>query len=514
MVNALEAIQRRAQSRDPFFEIESVKRLEEKLASIPPKGYEADLAETHLDLATHYRRLGENEKAVEHMLTVKELTIDGGLIKEDKASAAMFFELGLTYLRLAETENCVHCRTGESCILPIGPGGVHRKKEGSRQAVESFKETLRRDPGDLTARWLLNVAAMTLGEYPDAVPEEFRVPVESLRSEVEFPHFDDVAASAGLRMVGCAGGAVADDFDGDGLYDVFTSDYDPAGQARFFRNLGNGKFKDQTKEAGLTGIVGGLNCIPADYDNDGRLDVLITRGAWLDELGRQPSSLLRNVGGGRFRDVTFDVGLADNPQPTLSAAWADYDLDGDLDVYFGHEGPASRLFRNEGGKTFTDVTATAGVANKLMTKGTTWGDYDGDRWPDLYVSNLDGPNRLYHNEGNGTFIDVAERLGVTGPAVGFPTWFWDVNNDGRSTCSRRVTTAAFHVPRRTSSIYQGSASPIGFISERGTERSARFPKSSGSRSETRSPWVRTSETSTTTAFRTSILEQVTPAWKR
>jgi hypothetical protein len=89
-----------------------------------------------------------------------------------------------------------------------------------------------------------------------------------------------------------------------------------------------------------------------------------------------------------------------------------------------------QLFRNNGDETFTDVARQAGVVNERFSKAVLWGDYDGDAWPDLYVSNYMGPNRLYRNQGNSTFIDVAPELGMVGPRESFPIWFWDYNNDG------------------------------------------------------------------------------------
>jgi hypothetical protein len=127
--------------------------------------------------------------------------------------------------------------------------------------------------------------------------------------------------------------------------------------------------------------------------------------------------------------VTFDVGLGDVHYPTQTAAWADYDNDGDLDLFIGNERYPSQLFRNDGGR-FTDVAGQAGVQNLQVAKGCSWGDYNRDRFPDLYVSNLAGDNRLYRNNRNGTFTDVATDLGVAGPYLSFPTWFWDYDNDG------------------------------------------------------------------------------------
>src|SRR5690606_9297618 len=107
----------------------------------------------------------------------------------------------------------------------------------------------------------------------------------------------------------------------------------------------------------------------------------------------------------------------------------------DLDLYVGNEqlsnGQAPcQLFRNNGDGTFTDVADEAGVTNSRMTKGVTWGDFDSDRWPDLYVSNFGGENRLYQNLRNGTFQDIAQEAGVAEPTYSFPVWFWDYDNNG------------------------------------------------------------------------------------
>ena len=187
---------------------------------------------------------------------------------------------------------------------------------------------------------------------------------------------------------------------------------------------------ERTEEAGFTGLYGGLNMIHADYDNDGDLDILVLRGAWLGDAGRHPNSLLRNDGTGRFRDVTLLAGLGDEHFPTQTAAWSDYDNDGDLDLFIGNESYPCQLFENRGDGTFRDVATKAGVTNDGMAKGCVWGDFDDDGDPDLYVSNLGSENRLYRNDGRGRFTDVAGELGVTGPIESFPCWFWDYNNDG------------------------------------------------------------------------------------
>ena len=148
--------------------------------------------------------------------------------------------------------------------------------------------------------------------------------------------------------------------------------------------------------------------------------------------------------------MTIAAGLGE-PIATESAAWGDYDNDGRLDLFVCGEYavapatglPASsslsgadprnrcRLYRNKGDGTFVDVAAQAGVRNERYAKGAAWGDYDDDGRLDLFVSNYGQANRLYRNEGDGTFVDVAPELGVTGPIASFSCWFWDYDNDGR-----------------------------------------------------------------------------------
>jgi len=348
------------------------------------------------------------------------------------------FLLGLAYMRLGETENCCLRWTPESCILPIRGGGIHERREGSEHAFACFERVVRalpeRDPLHRTAAWMMNIAAMTLGEYPDRVPEPQRIAPEAFAADEPFPHLENVAHRLGIDTFSLSGGAAADDFDGDGDLDLVVSSWDPAAQIRVWKNEGDGTFRDDTERAGVIGITGGLNLVHADYDNDGDLDIYVLRGAWIG--GCHPNSLLRNRGDGSFVDVTFAVGLGERHFPTQTAAWADYDLDGDLDLYVGNESTGSmrapgQLFRNDGARGFVDVARAAGVENYRFAKAVTWGDFDDDRYPDLFISNHENENRLYRNRGDGTFEDVAPRLGVLMPVVSFPAWFWDYDNDGR-----------------------------------------------------------------------------------
>ena len=381
---------------------------------------------------------GETEKAIETLK--KAFALVGRLPPASRAKLAQknVLQLGIAHLRLAEDRNCVHCSNCASCIFPLRDGGVHADPEPARQAVQYFKQVLRRsDPsGDdhQTAKWLLNIAAMAVGEYPDGVPKRFLLKPKRFESPGEFPRFENIAPRLGVDSFNLCGGVIADDFDGDGDLDLLTSSWDYLRETlRFFVNDG-GRFVDRSSEWGLDGICGGLNMVHADTDGDGDLDVLVLRGAWLGETGRHPNSLLRNDGD-RFVDVTHDVGLGQAHYPTQTAAFADYDLDGDLDLYIGNESfPASpapsQLFENDGHGQFTDVAAAAGVLNDRFAKAVCWGDYDADGDPDLFVSNYVGDNRLYRNDGERHFTDVAEELGVQAPKMSFPAWFWDYDNDG------------------------------------------------------------------------------------
>lgn len=392
-----------------------------------------------LDTASELLRHGEERAAIGLLQRAHAGLATGALEGDDAARIGIAYHLGTAWLRLAETENCCADPNRERCIVPIVGDGTHDRPEGAENAARCFAEVLDRTAPDdywhYAARWLLNITQMTLGSWPDAVPVAHRLPASAFRDDSGLPRFVSVAAELGLDTNGTAGSVVVEDFDGDERLDVMVSSWGPSGHLRCFRHLPDGSFVDRTDAAGLAGFVGGLNMVAADYDDDGFVDVLVLRGAWSYEHGAWPCSLLRNRGDGTFEDVTFAAGLGDRRDPTQTAAWADYDVDGDLDLYIGSESSERRrsrghLYENDGAGHFTDVTIRAGVANERYCKGAVFGDIDGDGYPDLFLSNLGQPNRLYQNLGDGTFRDIAEAAGVTEPINSFPTWFWDFDNDG------------------------------------------------------------------------------------
>lgn len=380
--------------------------------------------------------LGNFEEATRHLSAAHALL---PRVQEELSPEALYqFYLGagLVWLRLGEVQNCCARNTAESCILPLRGGALHVAPEGSRRALDYLTVLAERFPDRLTPRWLLNLAYMTLGEYPDKVPAKHRIPPAVFESKGDFPRFANIAREAGLGLLSLAGSVVVEDFDRDEWLDVVVSSWDPRAQLRFFRNNGDGTFTERTAEAGLTGVLGGANMVQGDYDNDGHVDLLVLRGTWLGREGRHPNSLLRNQGDGTFKDVTFEAGLGEVHYPTETAGWADFDNDGHLDLYVGNEheegvDAPGQLFRNNRDGTFSDVAYRAGVLNHRYAKGVSWGDYDGDGFEDLYIANLrGGGNRLYRNNKDGTFRDVAPKLGVVRPLSSYPCWFWDFDNDG------------------------------------------------------------------------------------
>ena len=142
-------------------------------------------------------------------------------------------------------------------------------------------------------------------------------------------------------------------------------------------------------------------------------------------------TLLRNNGDGSFSDVTQQAGLLD-PVCSTCSSWADYDNDGWLDVYVLSENQANRLYHNRGNGTFEEVAEKAGVEGDAsgFCKGANWIDYDNDDYPDLFVDFMTGDARLYHNDRDGTFTNVTAAKGIDGPRFGFSCWAWDYDNDG------------------------------------------------------------------------------------
>jgi hypothetical protein len=477
MLGLLERIDVEAKHKNPFLGADIVSELRSRLAALPaaasggpPVAGSSEPSEQRFDLeislGREELRLGHTADAIAaYQAALGEIERNSARVPPDTVGEAHFLA-AVAYMRLGETNNCCRKRTSESCILPIEGGGVHTDRDGSATAIGHLGASLRvaqaSSPLAIKSRWLLNLAHMTLGTWPEGVQPEWRIAPEVFASDESFPRFPDVSEQVGVGDFMLAGGAVADDFDGDGLTDLMVSDSDTHGQLRLYKQLPDHTFKDVTDEAGLKGLYGGLNLIQADYDNDGAIDVLVLRGGWWRENGCHPKSLLHNDGHGHFTDVTFEAGLGGARFPSQTASWADYDNDGYLDLYIGNEtGGAvqggSQLFHNNRDGTFTDVARAAGVANDRYSKAVHFGDYDEDGFPDIYVSNAAADNRLYHNNGDGTFTDVAESAGVTKPFSSFPAFFWDFDQDGHLD----IYVGAYGGPSTMPDVVDAAASYLG-----------------------------------------------------
>jgi hypothetical protein len=388
------------------------------------------------NLAQRLLEIGEYERAAEEVETILGRLEDLDQGARYRHETTLRRLLIATYLRWGEVSNCILDHNEDSCLLPIEGGGVHADPAGVRAASELLLEGLEKSPNDLVYRWLLNVANMASGDYPNGVPERFRVAPEVFASEREFPRFFDRAPVLGVGVNGLSGGSVMEDFDGDGDLDLLCSSMGLADPLTYFVSVGDGTFEDGTLKAGLTGELGGLNLSHADYDNDGFADVLVLRGAWMDHHGRYPNSLLHNEGDGTFRNTTEEARML-SFYPTQVGAWADFDVDGHLDLFIGNESRAGQLhpcelYRNIGDGTFEEVIRDSGIAEFSFVKGAAWGDIDNDGDPDLYVSRRHDHSSLYANVDGETrtFLDITEEAGMAGDLQSFPCWFFDYDNDG------------------------------------------------------------------------------------
>ena len=269
--------------------------------------------------------------------------------------------------------------------------------------------------------------------------------------------FTDVSAESGIHFKHNSGafgkkylpetlgaGCAFLDFDNDGWQDILLVNSTawperktPETFLALYHNNQDGTFTDVTRQAGLAVAMYGIGVAVADYDNDGNEDIYIAC------LG--PNHLFRNLGNGRFTDVTSRAGVGD-PSFSTAAAWFDYDNDGKLDLFVAnyvewsvetdqlcsldgknktyctpqsYQGQSPTLYRNKGNGTFENVTQRAGLNDPACKSlGVALLDYNDDGWLDLFVANDTEPNRLYKNNGNGTFTDQAVIAGVAFSGAG------------------------------------------------------------------------------------------------
>jgi enediyne biosynthesis protein E4 len=268
--------------------------------------------------------------------------------------------------------------------------------------------------------------------------------------------FTDVTEKAGVGAGGYGMGVAVGDYDNDGFSDLFVSQY---GRGILYHNNGDGTFSDVTEKSGLLTMGWGSSCVWFDYDNDGKLDLFVCRFVDFDKSKNQfcgdavtgeryycypkiyppaKSWLFHNNGDGTFRDVSEESGIA----RVLGKAWGvvatDVNNDGWMDLYVANDTVQNFLFINDKGK-FEESALNADVAFSVDGRprsgmGVDAGDYDNDGFEDLFVTNVDQEMySLYHNNGDGTFEDVASRYGISRTTRLMSGWgvkFFDYDNDG------------------------------------------------------------------------------------
>jgi enediyne biosynthesis protein E4 len=268
--------------------------------------------------------------------------------------------------------------------------------------------------------------------------------------------FTDVTKETGLATelygLGCAVG----DFDNDGNDDIYVTALDGN---HLFQNLGNGKFADVTAKAGVRDPGFATGAVWFDYDNDGKLDLFVShyvewsvatdQNCSLDGKNKsyctpelykgQSATLFHNKGNGVFEDVTKKAGLYDPTSKSLGIALIDFDNDGWMDLFVANDTQANKLYRNNHNGTFTDIALEAGVAysdagKKRAGMGTDAEDYDLTSKQSLVIGNFTNESlSLYHNDGSGLFSDDSVASGIASPSASsltFSAFFFDYDLDG------------------------------------------------------------------------------------
>ena len=268
--------------------------------------------------------------------------------------------------------------------------------------------------------------------------------------------FTDVTRQAGLAVEMYGLGCTVGDYDNDGYDDIYIT---TVGSNHLFHNLRNGKFADVTSKAGVADPGFSASAVWFDFDNDGKLDLFVAHYIdWsiasdqycsLDNKNKsyctpqnykgQSSTLFHNKGDGTFENVTRRAGLYDPTSKSLGIALLDYDNDGWMDLFVSNDTEPNKLYHNNHNGTFTDVAVAAGLAYSeagtvRAGMGTDAGDYDNSGWQSLVIGNFTNEGMaLYHNDGSGLFTDEAPKTGISRlstKSLTFGTFFFDYDLDG------------------------------------------------------------------------------------
>ena len=242
--------------------------------------------------------------------------------------------------------------------------------------------------------------------------------------------FDEVSQDAGIRVTGRYVVGIWGDLNNDGLPDLFLGARDSIGSNKIFLNTGNGQFIDATLTTGINPLASVGSAVFGDYNNDGKLDLFVATN------DRSQDILYENVSTGdsvKFRDVSDSAGIGGSPYTSgMQATWIDYDHEGNPDLFCVHDGYVlNNLYRNPGSFPFHDVAQSANLASYgfANSMGVSWGDYNNDGWEDVYVTNI-GRGGLYRNNGGRTFSDVTLESGADSNGMSWGVVWSDFDNDG------------------------------------------------------------------------------------
>ena len=351
-------------------------------------------------------------------------------------------------------------------LMATGPADTIRFEEMAKKTGVAFhhhSRVFKGAHGDVLRMFTSGGAAVAVGDYDNDGFDDLFV-TDSADGATSHLYrnngnltFTDVTAKAGVGGGNDSSAIVADalwfDYDNDGWRDLLVLRF---GTPLLYHNEHDGTFADVSARSGLTKFGNTLAAVAFDYDNDGRLDLLFGNyfkpQNLLDLPGLQKNphvlpndldnaingggvTLWHNVGNGRFEDMTETAGFGGHTGWTLDVGHGDFDNDGLQDVYLACDYGTDRLFFNNGDGTFRDVTEKSIGIDTRKGMNVDVGDYDNDGWLDIYVTNITDEymkecNLLWHNNADGTFTDVSRETGTCETLWGWAAKFGDYDNDG------------------------------------------------------------------------------------
>src|SRR5436309_2477373 len=399
-------------------------------------------------------------------------------VKRDPNDPQAWFNLGLLYKNSDNPQGAVHAFRHVTEIDPNDAdtwyflGAAYAQVKQYPQAIDAFQHALKFNPLHASAEFGISRAYQQSGDsakarenlqkfqhitqaklgspiglaYGDqgkySLVEESPAVTQRVLPQIPVK-FVDVTLKAGLgtkvappirndAASSLGPGACFLDYDNDGKIDVFLPDSGTQGGMSLYHNVGNGRFEDVTKQAGLDPVAHAIACTVGDYDNDGFADLAVSSS------GRV--GLLHNERNGTFKDVTEATGIKSG-HSNLGLTFVDYDHDGDLDLYLtnvlhdedsrmieGDETQSTAMWRNNADGTFTNVTAQLGLDSRIDGVAAIGTDYNNDRAVDLIVGQAIFPPKIYENPREGKFLQLELWPKDAGIAVGLAVS--DFNNDG------------------------------------------------------------------------------------